>query len=134
MRKVAFRTQLSSWLVVAATLFSPIVLAGEPATIGPDGQTFQEFDVHPHDPASAWRVSFHVENDDCTTPALGCFYFQRQPDDSWSLYSPVAMDVSDQHPDHACHLGTPADAGSYRIFALNTTKTCALRVSFRQTH
>lgn len=134
MPKTAFRKRLASSLVMATTLFSPLVLAGEPATIGPDEQTYQEFEVAPRNPSRSWRVSFRVDNDACTNPSLGCFYFQRQADGIWSLYSPVPLDESAQHPDNACHLGTPADPGSYRLFALNTTKSCALRVTFRKGH
>lgn len=116
---------------MATVLFSPLVLAGERATIGPDEQTYRGFEVGPHDPSGSWKVSFRVDNDECTSPSLGCFYFQRQADGLWSLY-PVSLDESGQHPDNACHLGTPPEPGSYRLFALNTTKSCALLVTFRK--
>jgi hypothetical protein len=119
-------------LVLSASFFYPLAVAGRPAAIGPEEQLFQQFDVGAHGPPGAWKVSFRVDNDDCVSPSLGCFYFQEQADSSWSLYSAVGMDVSSQHPDNACHLATPAQPGSYRLFALNTTKTCQLRIMFRE--
>jgi hypothetical protein len=128
-------SKMPKWLLgstlLTALLCSPLTVAGRPASIGPDEQLYQQFDVGSHGPSSPWKVSFRVENDECANPSLGCFYFQQQADTSWSLYSAVSMDVSTQHPDNACHLNAPAQAGSYRLFALNTTKTCVLRVMFR---
>ena len=118
-------------LVLSISIFFPTIVSGRPAAIGPEEQLYQQFDVAARSPASSWKVSYRVDNDDCVNPSLGCFYFQQQPDSSWSLYSAMSMDVSSQHPDAACHLPTPHDAGSYRLFALNTTKTCVLRVMFR---
>jgi hypothetical protein len=117
--------------VLTMSSCSSLALAGRPATIGPDEQLFHQFDIAARAPSSAWKVSFRVDNDDCVTPSLGCFYFQEQADSSWSLYSAMSMDVSTEHPDNACHLGAPAQPGSYRLFALNTTNTCELRVTFR---
>jgi hypothetical protein len=123
------------WLVVlTASVFSPLTVAGRPASIGPDEQLYQQFDRGAHAPASRWKVSLHADNDDCVNPSLDCFYFQEQADSSWALYSRVATDLSSQHPDNACHLGAPTEPGTYRLFALNNTKSCILRVSFREDH
>jgi len=118
-------------VVLAISVFLPLSVAGRPVTIGPDEQLYQQFDRGPHGPSSSWKVSLHVDNDDCVDPSLDCFYFQQQADSSWALYSAVGTDLSTQHPDNACHLGAPADPGTYRLFALNTTKACILRVTFR---
>jgi len=123
------------WLAVLTTsMFLPLSVAGRPATIGPEEQLYQQFDRVPHEASSSWKVSLHADNDACVDPFLNCFYFQQQADSSWALYSAVNTDVSTQHPDNACHLGAPADPGTYRLFALNTTKTCILRVTFRADH
>jgi hypothetical protein len=118
-------------VVLTASVFLPLSVAGRPASIGPDEQLYQQFDRGPHGPASAWKVSLHADNDDCVEPSLNCFYFQQQADSSWALYASVGTDLSTRHPDNACHLGAPADPGTYRLFALNTTKACILRVTFR---
>jgi hypothetical protein len=120
-----------SSIVLALSVFLPLSVAGRPATIGPDEQLYQQFDRAPHGPSSPWKVRLHADNDDCVDPSLNCFYFQQQADSSWALYTAVATDLSTLHPDNACHLGAPADPGTYRLFALNTSKACILRVTFR---
>jgi|HubBroStandDraft_5_1064220.scaffolds.fasta_scaffold165688_3 hypothetical protein len=117
--------------VLTLSMFLPLSVEGRPATIGPDEQLYQQFDRGPHGPSSAWKVRLHPDNDDCVDPSLNCFYFQQQADSSWALYTAVATDLSTLHPDNACHLGAPADPGTYRLFALNTSKACILRVTFR---
>jgi hypothetical protein len=116
---------------LTALMLPALAVAGPPAAIGPDEQMYQQFDQSARGPSGSWKVSFHVESDDCVHPSLGCFYFQQQADSSWSLYSAVSMDVSSEHPDNACHLGAPAEPGRYRLVALNTSKACVLRVRFR---
>jgi hypothetical protein len=121
----------SCLVVLTASMFSPMAIAGPPASIGPDEQLFHQFDRGPSGPSASWKVRLHADNDACVNPSLGCFYFQQQTDSSWALYSAVSMDVSTQHPDNACHLAAPAEPGSYRLMALNTSKSCVLRVMFR---
>ena len=119
------------WAVLAISVFLPLSVAGRPAMIGPDEQLYQQFERGPRGPSSPWMVRLHADNDDCVAPSLNCFYFQRQADSSWALYTPARTDVSTAHPDNACHLDAPADPGTYRLFALNTSKACVLRVTFR---